>query len=219
MLTVEKQVKLFMYVVYLIVLLVGCTVGLVLFFKSFAITRETRLEIYNEDISIWNTTKRTEFKDNGFWVQFVNSTGDLISATEKLNQTENESLEHQLIEDTYGELPSYEPFYYSTRENAAFFGVESTFSSFDANEKLEFKIKVDETPTAQVVSIPKLSLYSVKSMKMAGSNGCARHKGHYETSGNTCYVYSILSHVCIQLDKDEGGNWYLNTNENTDAFG
>ena len=187
--------------------------------KSFGTTRETRLKIYEEDITIWNTTKRGEFNNNEFIIQSVQPNGDSTSANGPLDLKTDESLEHQLAEDKYGELPHYDPLYYSLREDASYFGIESTFSTFNSNEQLEFKIKIGGTPATEVVSIPKLPVYSVKEMKMAGSGGCQRHHGHYETSGSTCYIYSILSHIWVQIDKDQGGNWYLNTNEDTGEFG
>ena len=218
MMTVEKQVKLFMYVVYLIGLIIGCTVGVILVIKSFGETRETRLKLYEEDILKWNTTKRAEFKNTNFLVQFINN-GTSVDANDTLTENTSESVEFQLAEDKYGELPSYDPLYYSRREKASWFGVTDLISSFNVLETLEFNISIPSSPDNQVVTIPKLDLYKVNAVKMANEGGCLRNRGHFEYTGNTCYIYSILSHICVQLDKDDSGKWYLHTNAQTNGFG
>ena len=56
------------YLWYLVALLIGVATGVVMFTYSFFHNRESRIIIYNNDIQIWNDTKRTEFANNTFKV-------------------------------------------------------------------------------------------------------------------------------------------------------
>lgn len=174
--------------------------------KSFGETRETRVKVYEDDILYWNETKRDQFKGNQFLVQYDNG-GTLNDANGTITEHTSESLEHILTEDKHGELPTYEPLYYSRKEPSSWYGITSQVSHFDSSQTIKFNISVSDTPEDQSISIPELPLYSVKSMKMASANGCSRHHGHFEETGNTCYIYSILSHICVQVDEDQGGKW------------
>eukprot|EP00344_Euplotes_crassus_P001144 CAMPEP_0197008310 /NCGR_PEP_ID=MMETSP1380-20130617/44739_1 /TAXON_ID=5936 /ORGANISM="Euplotes crassus, Strain CT5" /LENGTH=335 /DNA_ID=CAMNT_0042428851 /DNA_START=219 /DNA_END=1226 /DNA_ORIENTATION=+ len=142
-----------------------------------------------------------------------------VNDDEGITQVTSESVEHQLMEDKYGELPKYDPLYYSRKEKASWFGVEGPFTEFNDTKKMKFSISVKDEPTNQTITIPELPLYHIKKLKMSTATGCNRHHGHFESTGNTCYIYSILSHACVQIDKDAGGKWYLNTNKLTKAFG
>ena len=56
-------------------------------------------------------------------------------------------------------------------------------------------------------------------MNVASSTAWIKLNGHYESTGGTCFMYSIISNVCLQVDKDDGGNWYLNKNKMTGESG
>ncbi|CAI2371541.1 unnamed protein product [Moneuplotes crassus] len=218
MLTVEKQVKCFLYVIYLILLIIACIVGMILVIKSFGETRETRLEVYEDDIEHWNLTKRDEFLNNQFLIQYEDNSS-LVDSEGNLTQITEESVEHQLMEDKHGPLPEYLPLYYSKKESSSWFGIKNAFSKFNSSEMLKFNITVEESPENQSISVPELPLYKITKIKMAVASGCHRTHGHYEETGKTCYIYSILTHACVQIDKDAGGKWHLNTNKRTKAFG
>lgn len=171
MMTVEKQVKLFMYFMYLIGLLGGTAVGLVMILKSFGETRETRLEIYQEDIDEWATIKRPEFLGNKFWIQNIREDDTLVTSTNYLPSKTEDSVEHQIAEDKYGDIPEYDPLYYSSRNEASSFGVDSNILTFNSTQKLKFNILVGEGASQQSVTVPELPLYSIKTSKMSNGHG------------------------------------------------
>lgn len=170
MLSVDKQVKLAIYVIYLIALIIGCIVGSVILWQSFSQTRETRIEVYKKDILAWNNTKRTEFSNVSIKLQYVNSDGSLGDISTELPSLTEESYEHQLDDETYGDLPSYEPYYYNLMSNASDFGIPTleTFSSF---AKLTFNMLIDDGTGEQTVKLPPLDLYSIKTTHMTMASG------------------------------------------------
>mmetsp|Transcript_15944 Transcript_15944/g.18498 ORF Transcript_15944/g.18498 Transcript_15944/m.18498 type:complete len:155 (-) Transcript_15944:621-1085(-) len=150
---------------------------------SFNETRETRLKVYTEDIMAWNNTKREQFANNIFRLSLITNNAPSITSPE-LGMKEDESVEHQLDAKQYGDLPSYTPLYYSLTDKAESFGIGkiSTFKSADA---LKFNLMVGESTNQQIVSVPALPLYYVKSFKSTALEGCTRLSGHYESSGKT----------------------------------
>ena len=191
---------------------------MVMLIHSFGETRETRVQVYTEDIQEWNDTKRDEFANNDIKIQPVYSNetvGDLSSSLQAQTQ---ETYEHQIFEDKYGDLPSYEPYYYKLHDQASSFGIQ-TIDSFNAYDTIKFNIVIQDGSSQQTVSLPSFALYDIQKYHMANIGGCNRLRGHFEESGRLCYVYHIVKSMCVQIDKDDGGNWYINRNENTGEFG
>lgn len=217
MLTVEKQVKLFIYIWYLLALIVGCAVGFACLIYSFDETREDRLKIYSTDIKTWETTKRGEFSNLTIKIQQINDDGSNGAISDALGMKGSENAEHILKDEKYGDVPTYEPLYYHLKSAAASYGIIQQ-QEFNRAQKVSYSLTIGED-SPQEVRLPKLPLYSIESFKVGHPNGCERLHGHYSESGKTCNRYYYLKHICVQVDKDDGGNWYLNKNRNTGEFG
>jgi hypothetical protein len=113
---------------------------------------------------MWKNTKRPEFLNNKFWIQNVKEDNTTTTSDSTLNMRTDESVEHQLDEDRYGELPHYDPLYYSLRDDASKFGV-SKINFFRFTDTLKFNVLVGEGKTQQTVSLPPFQLYEVRQQR------------------------------------------------------
>lgn len=147
--------------------------------------------MYTEDIMAWNNTKREQFANNIFKLSCktralctVITNNAPSTPSSELGMKEDESVEHQLDAKQYGDLPSYTPLYYSLTDKAESFGI-GKISAFKSADALKFNLMVGESTNQQIVSVPALPLYYIKSFKSAALEGCTRLSGHYESSGQT----------------------------------
>jgi len=119
---------------------------------------------------MWESTKRSEFADNIFNIQLVQDDGSVSTSAQELSQSSDESVEHQIDKDRYGDIPQYSPLFYTLRDEAMKFGV-GTFQSFERSKQLQFRIAVGEGASQQIISLPLIDVYEVTSFKTSNVFG------------------------------------------------
>jgi hypothetical protein len=120
--------------------------------------------VYQEDIEMWQTTKRNEFSNNKFFIQLEHQNGTISTSTQYLEGKTDESVEHKIDEDKYGDIPHYDPLYYSLRKSAQNFGL-GTLETFVYSQEIHFSVLFDDNGDQQTISVPDVPLYQVDEIR------------------------------------------------------
>ena len=123
-----------------------------------------------------------------------------------------------LASDRYGGLPEYIPLFYSLDDTAANFGID-TIESYDSEETVNFTLsieKINSTGQNAIINIDFVPLYHVRKLPMQNAAGCHRHGGEFESHQHRCFIYSVISKLCLKVGLNpEQISWRSNATNKT----